>query len=113
MARSLTYGSETGVAMTERAALAYVLGLEEVRRTDVRLVGGKGANLGELSRLEGEGIRVPDGFCVSTEAFKRVLREAPAIGDLLDRLSLLNAEDRDDIGELSAEIRRVIEGLAI
>ena len=69
---------------------AVVLGFQEVDRTDIGVVGGKGANLGELSRLEG--IRVPDGFCVSTEAFKRVMGAAPAIGDLLDRLALLKAQ---------------------
>lgn len=90
---------------------AYVLGFQEVDRTKIRVVGGKGANLGELSRLEG--IRVPDGFCVSTEAFERVMAEAPTIGELLDRLELLKAEDRDEIRELGAEIRRVIEGIAI
>ncbi len=90
---------------------AYVLGFQEVDRTDVGVVGGKGASLGELSRLEG--IRVPDGFCVSTEAFKRVLGAAPAIGGLLDRLALLKAEDREAIRELAAAIRGVIEGIAI
>jgi rifampicin phosphotransferase len=90
---------------------AYVLGFQEVDRTDIPVVGGKGANLGELARLEG--IRVPDGFCVSTEAFKRVMGAAPAIGDLLDRLALLKAEDREAIRELAAEIRGVIEGIAI
>jgi phosphoenolpyruvate synthase/pyruvate phosphate dikinase len=88
-----------------------VLGLHEVDRTDIGVVGGKGANLGELSRLEG--IRVPDGFCVSTEAFKRVVGAAPAIGDLLDRLALLKTEDREAIRELAAGIRGVIEGTAI
>lgn len=44
-----------------------VVGLDEVGRADVSLVGGKGANLGELRRLPG--IRVPDGFCVTTAAF--------------------------------------------
>ena len=90
---------------------AYVLGFQEVDRTDIGVVGGKGANLGELSRLEG--IRVPDGFCVSTEAFKRVMGAAPAIGGLLDRLALLKAEDREAIRELAAAIRGVIEGIAI
>jgi pyruvate,water dikinase len=71
---------------------AYVLGFQEVDRNDIGVVGGKGANLGELFRLEG--IRVPDGFCVSTEAFKRVMGAAPAIDDLLDRLALLKGEDR-------------------
>jgi pyruvate,water dikinase len=90
---------------------AYVLGFQEVGRTDIGAVGGKGANLGELSRLEG--IRVPDGFCVSTEAFKRVMGAAPAISDLLDRLALLKAEDREAIRELAAAIREVIEGIAL
>jgi len=90
---------------------AYVLGFQEVDRTDIGVVGGKGANLGELSRLEG--IRVPDGFCVSTEAFKRVISAAPAIGGLLDRLALLKAEDREAIRELAAAIRGVIAGCAI
>ena len=90
---------------------AYVLGFQEVDRTDIGVVGGKGANLGELSRLEG--LRVPDGFCVSTEAFKRIMGAAPAIGDLLDRLARLKAEDREAIRELAAAIRGVIEGIAI
>ena len=47
----------------------YVLDLHEVDRTQVAIVGGKGANLGELSRIEG--IRVPPGFCVTTDAFRR------------------------------------------
>jgi phosphoenolpyruvate synthase/pyruvate phosphate dikinase len=97
--------------MIEHAARACVLGFQEIDRTDIRIVGGKGANLAELSRLDG--IPVPDGFCVSTKAFRRVVGEAPAIGALLDRLSLLTAEERHDIRELSAEIRGVIEGLAI
>jgi pyruvate,water dikinase len=89
----------------------YVLGFQEIDRTDVGVVGGKGASLGELSRLEG--ICVPDGFCVSTEAFRRVLGTAPAIGALLDRLALLKVEDRDAIQEVAAAIRGVIEGIAV
>ena len=90
---------------------AYVLGFEEVDRTDVGVVGGKGANLGELSRLDG--IRVPEGFCVSTAAFQRVVGAAPAIDDMLGRSSLLKGEDREAIRELAAAIRGVIEGIAV
>ncbi|HKP98112.1 MAG TPA: phosphoenolpyruvate synthase [Fibrobacteria bacterium] len=89
----------------------FVFGFQDIDNTKLQAVGGKGANLGELAKIEG--IHVPDGFCVSTEAFKRILGEAPSIGGLLDRLSLLKAEDRDKIGELSGEIRKVIEGTAI
>src|SRR5207302_3010917 len=77
----------------------------------VAIVGGKGAHLGELSRIEG--IRVPAGFCVTTDAFRRIMAEAPSIDERLDRLSRLNPDDREAIRTLSAEIRRIIEGVAI
>ena len=89
----------------------YVLGFEEIDLTQVAVVGGKGAHLGELARIEG--IRVPAGFCVTTDAFRRIMAEAPAIGDRLDRLSRLNPDDREATRTLSAEIRRTLEGIAI
>jgi phosphoenolpyruvate synthase/pyruvate phosphate dikinase len=89
----------------------YVLGFQEIDQTQVALVGGKGAHLGELSRIEG--IRVPAGFCVTTAAFRRIMAEAPSIDDRLDRLSRLNPDDRETIRTLSAEIRRTLEGIAI
>ena len=89
----------------------FVLGLEEIDSTQVALVGGKGAHLGELSRIEG--IRVPAGFCVTTDAFRRIMAEAPSIDDRLDRLSRLDPDDRQAIGTLSAEVRGILEGTAI
>src|SRR5436189_2839951 len=89
----------------------HVLDLEEIDRTQVALVGGKGAHLGELSRIEG--IRVPAGFCVTTDAFQRIMAEAPSIDDWLDRLSRLKPDDREAIRALSAEIRRTLEAIAI
>lgn len=89
----------------------YVLGFQDIDKTKRLVVGGKGANLGELTRIEG--IHVPDGFCISTEAFKRTIGETSSINELLDRLSLLKVEDRDKISELSGEIRRIIEGIVI
>ncbi|MCU0541051.1 MAG: hypothetical protein MUE44_02545 [Oscillatoriaceae cyanobacterium Prado104] len=90
---------------------SYVLGFQEIDKTKLIFVGGKGANLGELTGIEG--VRVPDGFCISTVAFKRIIGETSSINKLLDRLSVLKVEDRDKIRELSSEIRRVIEGIAI
>ena len=90
---------------------AFVLGFQDIDKTKLTVVGGKGANLGELSKIEG--IRVPDGFCISTEAFQRIIGETSSINKLLDQLSLLKVKDRQKIGELCGEIRRVIEGIAI
>ena len=92
----------------------YVLGFQEIDQTQVAVVGGKGASLGELSRIEG--IRVPAGFCVTTDAFQRIMAETPSIPsiyDRLDRLSRLKPDDREAIRVLSAEIRRTLEGIAI
>ncbi len=89
----------------------YVLGFQESDQTQVAVVGGKGAHLGELSRLDG--IRVPAGFCVTTDAFQRIMAEAPSLDDRLDRLSRLKPDDREAIRALSAEIRRTLEGIAI
>ena len=89
----------------------YVLGLQEIDVMQVAVVGGKGAHLGALSRIDG--IRVPAGFCVTTDAFRRIVAEAPSIGGRLDQLSRLNPDDREATRTLSAEIRRTIEGIAV
>jgi rifampicin phosphotransferase len=89
----------------------YVLGFEEVDQTQVAVVGGKAAHLGELSHIDG--IRVPPGFCVTAHAFRRIMGEAPSMGDRLDRLARLNQDEREAIRTLSAEIRRTVEGIAI
>ncbi len=89
----------------------YVLGLQEIDQTQVVVVGGKGAYLGELSRIEG--VRVPSGFCVTTDAFRRIMAGAPSIDDRLGRLSRLNPDERESIRTLSAEIRRAIEKIPI
>ncbi|MGD0678541.1 MAG: rifamycin-inactivating phosphotransferase [Polyangiaceae bacterium] len=89
----------------------YVLGLEAINQTHFAVVGGKGAQLGELSRIEG--ICVPAGFCVATDAFQRTLAGAPSIGDRIDRLSRLKPDDREGVRALSAEIRRTLERIAV
>jgi rifampicin phosphotransferase len=92
----------------------YVLDLDQTDRTQVALVGGKAANLGELSRIEG--IRVPPGFCVTTDAFQRIMTAAPGIDDQLDRLQRLDPDapdDRQAIRTLSAQIRAIVAGIAI
>ena len=89
----------------------YVLDFQEIDQTQVAVVGGKGAHLGELSRIEG--IRVPAGFCVTTDAFRRIKEDAPSIDERLDRLSRLSPHDHEAIRTLSAEVRRTLAGIAI
>ncbi len=86
----------------------YVLGFEAIDRARYTLVGGKGAALAELSRIEG--IRVPQGFCVTTEAYRRTVGQCDEHHDLLERLSHLRMHDRNAVREISADIRRLIAG---
>ena len=73
--------------------------------------GGKGANLGELSKVQG--ILVPEGFCVTTEAYKKITGNNQELNGLLDELSHLRVEDREKIGEVSKKVRMVIERISI
>ena len=102
----------TGEHATAVAGIdSYVLDLAEIDETQVAVAGGKGAHLGELSRIDG--LRVPPGFCVTTGAYRRIMTEAPSIDDQLDALSRLNADDREGIRALSAELRQTVEAVAI
>lgn len=89
----------------------YVLAFQEIDSSKRAAVGGKGANLGELSRING--ILVPDGFCVLTEAFRRIILQTPFLDKLIHQLSLLVVEDQEVIRQLSGEIRQIIEAVPI
>src|SRR4051812_26480426 len=80
----------------------YVVDFQQIDQTQAAVVGGKGANLGELSRIDG--VRVPAGFCVTTDAFQRIVTDTPSIEERLDRLAAVGPDDRAAIRVLSAEI---------
>ena len=69
---------------------SYVLNFKDIDKTKLAIVGGKGANLGELSRIEG--IRVPEGFCITTEAYRRVIGQSAELKVLMDQRFLRSAE---------------------
>jgi rifampicin phosphotransferase len=89
----------------------YVRSFPQIDRTQVAAVGGKGAHLGELVRIDG--IRVPPGFCITTDAYRRILAGAPSVDALLDRLSEVEPDDGDAIGARSAAIRRAVESAIV
>jgi pyruvate,water dikinase len=104
--------SETNQSRDARdLATRYVLDFDEIDRTHVAIVGGKGSNLGELSRIDG--VRVPAGFCVTTDAFRRAMAAGPSLGDLLEQLSRVGPDDQESTRALSASIRQTIEHVAI
>ncbi|PNQ79909.1 phosphoenolpyruvate synthase [Paenibacillus sp. F4] len=88
-----------------------VLDFQEMEKTKLLLVGGKGLNLGELSKIEG--IHVPEGFCVTTVGYQKAIGQNETYHALLDRLTMLKVADRDQIGEISRKIREIIMDIEI
>ncbi|NRS16077.1 phosphoenolpyruvate synthase [Brevibacillus sp. HB1.4B] len=83
-----------------------VLGFQEMEKTQLLLVGGKGLHLGELSKIQG--IQVPEGFCITTVGYQKAIEQNETYHTLLARLTMLKVQDRDQIGEISRKIRQII-----
>lgn len=85
---------------------AHVVPLESVGRRDVGLVGGKNASLGEmLHNLSAKGVRVPSGFAITAEAYRRYVdfnRLEPVIRDALEAWTA----NRRTLAETGTAIRR-------
>ncbi|ACJ15796.1 phosphoenolpyruvate synthetase [Thermococcus onnurineus NA1] len=89
----------------------FIKWFEELGKKDVALVGGKGANLGELTNA---GIPVPPGFCVTAEAYKYFV-ENVRVEDgrtlqewILDIITQTNVDDSKQLQENTAKIREKI-----
>jgi pyruvate,water dikinase len=88
----------------------YTLSFGEVDGTRLPEVGGKGANLGELTRA---GFPVPPGFCVTTAAYREFVQTSGEFEGLLDSLEGLTHQDLDAIRAIGVRIREHLEALAI
>lgn len=76
---------------------------------DVSLVGGKNASLGEMIReLKSEGIAIPDGFSLTSEAYFNFLEEAGIKEKIKEIISKINANDVKDLRGKSNQIRDLI-----
>ncbi|MCM3772475.1 MULTISPECIES: phosphoenolpyruvate synthase [Priestia] len=83
-----------------------VLSFQEIEQTQLSLVGGKALNLGALSKIQE--IRVPEGFCVTTAGYEKALEQNETFQALLNQLTMLKANDQDQICKISEKIRQTI-----
>ena len=89
--------------------MRFVRWFSDVGLPDVGLVGGKNASLGELIRsLSPLGIRVPDGFAVTAEAYRHFLRAAGVEEPIQRLIAGLRRDEVHDLVERSAKIRDLI-----
>ena len=82
-----------------------IVWFKEIGREDIGIVGGKGANLGELTKT---GIPVPPGFVVTAQAYFRFLEASGLRPRIEELLSCLDPEDSDQLQRISNEIKRAI-----
>ena len=85
---------------------AYVLDLSQLRMTDVGIVGGKSASLGEMiGNLSSAGVRVPGGFATTSSAYRDFLAHKGLDKRIEERLAHLNVDDVTALAAAGKEIR--------
>jgi len=81
----------------------------EIHLKDISLVGGKNASLGEMfSELSSKGIKVPDGFAVTSDGYWSFLNENKLVPKLTEVLSKLNLETFDNLSEIGSKARKLL-----
>jgi len=86
----------------------YVVSLSDVDRSSHDLVGGKGANLGELLKIDG--INVPNGFCVTTDAFRSIFQNNETLQELIRRSDFAKVRAFIESTPIPANLRAEIAG---
>ena len=89
----------------------YIRWFEEITIEDIPLVGGKNASLGEMYReLSPQGVKVPNGFAITAEAYRYMLDQAGAWEPLHEALDGLDADDVTDLAQRAARARDIVYG---
>ena len=95
--------------LENRLAHLLVVPFEELRMSDVAVVGGKNASLGEMISQLPDGVRIPSGFATTAHAFRQFLAHAGLAQRISARLTTLDTEDVRALATAGAEIRGWIE----
>ena len=92
----------------------HILWFKTLGLNDVAQVGGKNASLGEMyQKLTGEGIRVPNGFAVTSDAYRYVLEHNNAWAPLHAALDGLDPDDIKDLQARGKRARAVVYGCTL
>ena len=100
---------EASVAKPGTKRSEYVRWFDEIGIDDIPLVGGKNASLGEMCReLKGKGVKVPDGFAITADAYRYVLRKAGLDEKIKEILSDLDTHDLENLRQRASQTRQAI-----
>ncbi len=89
--------------------MRFIKRLDEVGISDIGLVGGKNASLGEMLReLDRRGVHVPSGFAITAEGYRHFVEEAGLDRQIRDILQGLDTRDMQGLSSRGAQVRKVI-----
>jgi len=89
--------------------IAWIRWFADIGIEDVPLVGGKNASLGEMYReLASQGVKVPNGFAITAEAYRTFLREAGLESTIIDSLKDLDTQDIENLRRRGAWVRQAM-----
>ena len=92
----------------------YIRWFEEIRNEDVASVGGKNASLGEMYQdLTKEGVRIPNGFAITADAYWYVLKKGGIIDKIESTLAGTDKTNLDDLAVRGKKVRDMILGAGI
>lgn len=87
-----------------------IVWFSEIRKGDIDVAGGKGANLGELTAAR---LHVPEGFVITSEAYNKFMEKSGITARVMEILSLTNVDNNDELTEASEKIRALIDEMPV
>jgi pyruvate,water dikinase len=100
--------------MDQEAPMDFIRWFDEISATEVAKVGGKNASLGEMYReLSRHGVRVPNGFAITADAYRHTLDHAGAWPRLRDLFQGLETHDVAELARRAAQARDIVYGAAL
>lgn len=100
--------------MTSPTSHPFIKWFADITIEDVPLVGGKNASLGEMVReLASKGVKVPNGFAITAEAFRHFIREAGIDNSIRTQLADLDTNDMENLSERGQSVRQTILNASI
>ena len=94
--------------MKKDRSKSFILWFDEIGLDDIALVGGKNASLGEMYRYMKKGIRVPQGFTITSYAYRYVLQKAGVMNALKRALHGLDVKDSKSLEKAGKKARKII-----
>jgi pyruvate,water dikinase len=94
--------------------MSYIRRFSEIGMKDIALVGGKNASLGEMyQELRTKGVRLPEGFVITADAFSRLISNSNLSQKIYPTLAALDTRDVNKLEKTGREIRELIRSLGL